>query len=202
LNNLYTIKCEVTSVYIDRGSRFVGYLVPLISVENFKSALKAKREKYKDSSHICSAYRVFNDKILEEKSSDDGEPAGSSGLPMLNELKRKKLVNVGVFVIRYFGGKKLGISGLVHAYSESVNRCISSSRVIKWYFSTKCLAIHTYANTKKIDFLIKKYEGELLNREFNLLVESKIKINDDILLNFKKEINSSRLLETVISEIK
>ena len=99
MNNLYTIKCEVTSVYIDRGSRFVGYLVPLNSVENFKSTLKEKREKYKDSSHICSAYRVFNDKTLEEKSSDDGEPAGSSGLPMLNELKRKKLVNVGVFVI-------------------------------------------------------------------------------------------------------
>ncbi len=202
MNNLGTIKCEVSSVYIDRGSQFVGYLLPLISVENFKIILKEKRKKYKDSTHICSAYRIFNNKILQEKSSDDGEPAGSSGLPMLNELKRKNLVNVGVFVVRYFGGKKLGIPGLVHAYSESVNRCISSSRVIKWCFSSKFLAIHTYANTKKIDFLIRKYEGELLNRQFNLLVESQIKIKDDIILNFKKEINSSRLLETKISEIK
>ena len=202
MNYFSTINCEVSSIYTDRGSRFIGYLVPLVSIEDFKIILKSKREKYKDSSHICSAYRLINEKVLQEKGFDDGEPSGSAGLPMLNELKRKNLVNVGAFSVRYYGGKKLGISGLIHAYSESVNRCISVSTVVKWSFSRKWLAIHNYTNTQKIDFLIKKYECELLKREFNLLVESQVRIKDDFILNFKKEINESRLLETEITEIK
>ena len=95
------------SEYLERGSRFIGYLKPIESAADFKNFLKNIRKEHKSSSHVCNAYRFFSNKILEEKGADDGEPSGSAGLPILNELKRCNLVNVGAFVVRYFGGKKL-----------------------------------------------------------------------------------------------
>ena len=180
------------------------------NLNDFKSLLNDQEEKFSDASHICYAYRYCNINQLDlfynpeivEYSSDDGEPSGSAGLPILNELKRSALINVGVFVVRYFGGKKLGVAGLVHCYSESAKLCINDSKLINWIPSKNFLLTHDYHNLNKVDFLIKKYSGKLLNREFNLHVNSIINIQDDFFDEFKSEMNSQQLLDMPIVEIK
>ena len=202
MKSLKTVNFESVSNYLERGSRFVGSLRPMKSVADFKINLKEIRQEHKSSSHVCSAYRFLNNNILEEKGADDGEPSGSAGLPILNELKRSALINVGVFVVRYFGGKKLGVAGLVHCYSESAKLCINDSKLINWIPSKNFLLTHDYHNLNKVDFLIKKYSGKLLNREFNLHVNSIINIQDDFFDEFKSEMNSQQLLDMSIAEIK
>ena len=139
MNDFKTTLLKSQSEYLERGSKFIGCLKSIESVEEFKDSLKKIRLEHKSSNHVCSAYRVFNNKILEEKGGDDGEPSGSAGLPMLNELKRHNLINVGVFVSRYFGGKKLGISGLIHCYSESVRLCVGALHTVNWVPTKKFL---------------------------------------------------------------
>ena len=156
MNQLTSIEIDSQSNYLERGSRFIGYLRSINTIKDFKYFLKKIRKEHSSSSHVCNAYRIFNNKILEEKGADDGEPSGSAGLPMLNELRRHDLVNVGVFVVRYFGGKKLGVSGLIHCYSESVRLCINNSKIIYWEPTKKFLVSHNYSNMNKINFLMNK----------------------------------------------
>ena len=190
------------SEYLERGSRFIGYLKPIESATDFKNFLKNIRKEHKSSSHVCNAYRFFNNKILEEKGADDGEPSGSAGLPILNELKRCNLVNVGAFVVRYFGGKKLGVPGLVNCYSESIRLCISKTKIIFWEPTKTFLITHDYSNVSKIDFLINKHGIKLLNRDFNLYIDSTIEIKEDIVKDFKADIAQERLANISINSFK
>ena len=202
MNHFRTIKLNVESKYLERGSQFISYLVPFSSILDFKKILKKLRSEHKSSNHICNAYRIFTDTILHEKGSDDGEPSGSAGLPMLNELKRWNLINVGVFVVRYFGGRKLGSSGLIHCYSESVRLCVNKADTIKWSPTNSFLMSHDYSNLSKIDFLIRKYNGKLLSRDFNLYIDSKFQINENIVDDFKKDAIDQGLIDIPIKKIK
>ena len=202
MSHFKTVKLNVESKYLERSSQFISYLVPFSSILDFKNFLKKLRLEHKSSNHICNAYRIFADTILQEKGSDDGEPSGSAGLPMLNELKRSDLINVGMFVVRYFGGRKLGVSGLIHCYSESVKLCVNKAEIIKWSPTNSFLMSHDYSSLSKIDFLIKKYKGKLLNRDFNLYIDSRFEINEDIVDDFKKDAINQGLIDIPIKKIK
>ena len=101
-------------------SKFYSYLYNFNKMEDFKQKLEELKKEHKKATHICYAY-IIDDNGTKEKAYDDGEPKGTAGMPMLNVLKRKNLRNVAVFVIRYFGGVKLGAGGLVRAYTKSVS---------------------------------------------------------------------------------
>ena len=99
----------------ERGSKFLGYLFPCQTLEEFEVELHQIKSEHPNATHHCYAYRI-DPVALREFSSDDGEPSGTAGLPILNQLKSADLVNVGAVVVRYFGGTKLGKPGLIEAY--------------------------------------------------------------------------------------
>lgn len=112
-----TIKSTATGEYIKDGSRFLAHLVRF---SKFESQLQNLMERHKKAVHFVRATRTINEfSQIVESSSDDGEPKGSSGVPTLNVLRGKELVDCGVIVVRYFGGKLLGVGGLVRAYSNA-----------------------------------------------------------------------------------
>ena len=106
------------SSYKQSNSKFYGFLYQASSLDEIKLYLKVLKEKFPDASHICYAYRLFNgfnllqDINISEYNTDAGEPRGSSGPPILKILKKFHMINSVIFIVRYFGGKKLGISGL------------------------------------------------------------------------------------------
>jgi len=112
------------------GSAFITTLLPLKTQSDFESFLSESRKKHFKANHHGQAYRIGVEQI-QEFSSDDGEPSGSTGLPMLNALKSAQLINVGAVVVRYFGGTKLGIRGLIDAYSSSVQQAIDTAELIQ-----------------------------------------------------------------------
>ena len=118
-----TISKTYTSTYRDKGSKFLGFLFSCTDESSFSKQLDLLRSEYPDASHHCYAYRVSPAKV-KEFSSDDGEPSGTAGLPILNQLKSFDTVNVGLVIVRYFGGTKLGKAGLIDAYGNSAEECL------------------------------------------------------------------------------
>ena len=99
-------------------SRFIAYKLELTSLDAVKPFLEKLKKEHKKARHVCYAY-VYNKEVVSEKCSDDGEPGGTAGYPILNVIKKKNLTNVLVAVVRYFGGIKLGAGGLTRAYTKS-----------------------------------------------------------------------------------
>lgn len=108
------------------GSKFLGFLFFCKDEGEFKKELDHLKTKYSDASHYCYGFRVDPTTII-EFSSDDGEPSGTAGLPILNQLKSFDVVNAGIVVLRYFGGTKLGKPGLIAAYGETAKLCLQET---------------------------------------------------------------------------
>ncbi|MBR1987988.1 MAG: YigZ family protein [Clostridia bacterium] len=101
-----------------KKSKFIAYLYELDSLDEAKKAIENLKKEHKKANHVCYAY-VYSKELVAEKCSDDGEPKGTAGYPILNVIKMKKANNVLVAVVRYFGGIKLGAGGLTRAYTKS-----------------------------------------------------------------------------------
>ena len=112
INNLETYTYEINK------SKFLAYRVELNSLDQVKPFIESLKKEHKKARHFCYAY-VYNREVISEKCSDDGEPNGTAGYPILNVIKKKNLTNTLVVVVRYFGGIKLGAGGLTRAYTKA-----------------------------------------------------------------------------------
>ena len=116
------IKFDKEVEIIEKKSKFYGYLLFCEKEEIIKDALKSLKAFHKKATHICYAYRLSFP--FAEKAVDDGEPSGTAGRPILNVLQKKDLKNVAIFIVRYFGGIKLGAGGLVRTYSKTAGELV------------------------------------------------------------------------------
>lgn len=131
MSRLLTISAPAVAELEEKGSRFLGHLVPF---DAFDATLARLREDHRKASHHVTAFRhILPDNRIEEGAKDDGEPAGTSGMPMLKVLIGANLVDAGIIVVRYFGGTKLGAGGLARAYSGTATRCIDAARLVPWH---------------------------------------------------------------------
>jgi uncharacterized YigZ family protein len=126
----YTISSISRAEYKDRGSRFLAFAYPINSVYEFKEKLAALKKEHPKAVHHCFAYRLGTTKNI-FRASDDGEPAGSAGRPILGQIDSKQLSNVLVVVVRYFGGTLLGVPGLINAYKTVTALALEQSPVIE-----------------------------------------------------------------------
>ena len=123
-----SIKSTKTSELIIKKSRFINLLISLSSVDEFDQIYNQIKESYKDANHYCYAY-IVGDHQEQQKYSDDGEPSSTAGIPMLEVLKKHDVTNILAITIRYFGGIKLGASGLIRAYAKSVSENIKDANL-------------------------------------------------------------------------
>lgn len=131
MEEFITIKNNSTAEIVEKKSKFIANAYYVENQEQAEEKLKEIRKKYNDARHNCYAYRVMSEEGILEKCSDDGEPSGTAGAPMINILQKNNLCNVLVVVTRYFGGILLGTGGLVRAYSESMNKAIELTEKIE-----------------------------------------------------------------------
>ena len=120
-----------------KKSRFIALLSPADSQDDVQRQLDDVRRAYHDATHHCYAFRLLLDDAIVEVSHDDGEPSGSAGLPMMQQLTNRNLCNVLAVVVRYFGGTKLGVGGLVRAYSNAVSEALDKAPVITRTLKTR-----------------------------------------------------------------
>ena len=131
MKEFITIKENVQTEYVEKKSKFIANLFHVENSEEAENIIKETKKKYFDARHNCIAYRVIEDDRLVEKSSDDGEPSGTAGAPILKILIGQNLSHILVVVTRYFGGILLGTGGLVRAYSRSNCRSSKKGRIYK-----------------------------------------------------------------------
>lgn len=127
-DNYKGITSTFTSEYKSSGSKFYGYLFPVQDVNDFERKIKEWKEEFSDATHVCSACVIGLERDY-QRCSDDGEPSNSAGRPILNNLLSAEMTFVGCAVVRYYGGKKLGIPGLIEAYGGAAALCIEQAEV-------------------------------------------------------------------------
>lgn len=127
----FTISAPATAGLDEKGSRFIGHLVPWPEFDDKLAALRAKHRKA--SHHVTAFRRILPDNRIEEGARDDGEPAGTSGMPTLKVLVGADLVDVGIIIVRYFGGTRLGTGGLARAYAGTTLRTIDTATLVPWH---------------------------------------------------------------------
>lgn len=172
---------------VEKKSRFIANIFPVHSEKEALSYIEEIRKKHYDARHNCFAY-VIGEKNEVMRSSDDGEPSGTAGRPMLEVLTGEELHDVLAVVTRYFGGTLLGTGGLVRAYSAAVKEGIAASKVIE-RFAGKRLQIQTdYNGIGKIQYLMNQFGVIELETSYTDNVEVAAVIPEDTILGFTREV--------------
>ena len=171
-----TLSSKSEGRYNEKGSTFSALAIPVSDVAEVKINLQQLKEQYPDASHICYGYRIKVNNQLDEFATDGGEPKGSSGIPIINVLERQHLVNVVIFVIRYFGGSKLGIPGLIHAYGRAAENAIEPGNLKKWILYQQISICYNYDLQKKVDSLLQQFAINIIKIEFGESIKTDMEV--------------------------
>ena len=183
-----TIEKPVENVLLkEKGSKFIGFAFPIHNEEELKNALEKTRAEHPKATHHCYAFRMgLNGENY--RANDDGEPSGSAGLPIYNQLLANEITNILLIVVRYYGGTKLGVSGLVKTYKESAKITLEETNIITKELETE-LQIHFHFNQQNTIFtLLNKFDAKVL--EFKASETCKIAA----LLKLSQKENISKIL--------
>ncbi len=154
-------------LYKEKGSKFIGYAFPVKSADEIQSHLDDLKTKYHDARHFCYAFR-FNPVKPEIRANDDGEPSNSAGVPIYNQILAKELWNTLVVVVRYFGGTKLGVSGLVRAYKEAASMAIDDATIIEEFLTEVIQIEFPYQYMNDVMRLIRDLELNIVKENMGL----------------------------------
>ena len=194
------IQSPSKSIYRERGSKFYAYAYPVYSKENIHQKLKELKQIESSANHHCYAYVLHPDKS-EKRMNDDGEPNGTAGRPILKQIENNQLTNTLIVVVRYFGGIKLGIPGLLRAYktaaSDVIKNCIIIDKIIKERYTI----IFNHEEMNNVMRIMKNYDLEIINTDFN--IKNKLtflvpKKKSNIILNILKVNNNIKINYTSI----
>lgn len=165
ITSFYTINTSAEAEYKEKGSKFLAFAFPVSSEEDVKARLAEVKKKYFDARHHCYAYILGADKSR-YRANDDGEPNHSAGDPILGQIKSKNLTNVLVIVVRYFGGTKLGVGGLVTAYKTVAENALKNTPVIEQQIMHRVTLVFAYETTPHIMKLVKDFELKIIAQQF------------------------------------
>ena len=162
--------------------------------------LKDIKKKYFDSRHNCYAYRIEDEDTIIERASDDGEPSGTAGAPILNILNKMELMNVLVIVTRYFGGIKLGAGGLTRAYSQAVADALKEANIVEKHLIDVYDVSLDYSFTKKFEHLLKVNDIDCINKEYDEQVTYRLYIDDLSFFDTIQDLTSNRYSKEFIKK--
>ena len=194
-----TIEKNVTAEIVDKKSKFIANFIYVDDVIKAEQLIKETRKKYFDARHNCIAYRIIeNDQII-EKSSDDGEPSGTAGAPMLNILQKNNLANVLIIVTRYFGGILLGTGGLVRAYSDSLLKAIDQANIIKKCLGEELEVTLDYNAFENFKYYCKNNKINIINADYTESIVCRLEIEEDVKDKLLNDFNTKNI---ILKEIK
>jgi uncharacterized YigZ family protein len=192
----YTIEKEATAEFKDRGSKFIGYACPVKSVEEFKERLNAIKKEHPKATHHCFAYRIGLDGNT-FRVSDDGEPSGTAGRPILGQIDSKGIVNALVVVVRYFGGTLLGVPGLINAYKSAAALALQTTPLVQRPVEKEFVVRFDYTQINDVMTLIKQYNCRILSQELQLFCKMTVAIPNNRLEEMRYKLGDLRNVEVL-----
>ncbi|MBT6807917.1 MAG: YigZ family protein [Flavobacteriales bacterium] len=161
------IKSATTGVYKEKGSKFIAYSFPVHSEENVKEKLEEVKKLEHSARHHCYAYILKPDKSA-QRANDDGEPSSTAGKPILGQILSNDLTNILIVVVRYFGGVKLGVPGLIRSYKTAALDAISNSEIITKIIKEQFAVSFKYPQMNDVMRLVKEYNLEVVSTDFQI----------------------------------
>lgn len=193
--NYFTVKERCETEFVEKRSRFIGTLIPCESEQQAAEILEEFRTKYWDATHNCFAYVTEKGRL--SRFSDDGEPHGTAGKPILDVINGSSLVDVMVIVTRYFGGTLLGTGGLVHAYSKSAKDTVAAAQVVEMVECTVFEIVCEYPDHARLVKLMEDCDANVKNTEYTDKVTVTYALRSPDVENFE-----NKLIETFSARIK
>jgi uncharacterized YigZ family protein len=189
-----TLAKSSSGIYKEKGSKFLYFACPVESEEQIKAELLGLRKTYFDASHHCYAW-VLGAKGLHFRANDDGEPNHSAGDPILGQIRSHQLTHVLIVVVRYFGGTKLGVSGLIQAYKKSAALAIAESEIVEKQVMRQLQIEFTYEQMNEVMKIIKSEDLEISNQELNLNCNLTLAVRESRMERIKERLNELDLVQ-------
>lgn len=187
-----TIKEPSEGLYKEKGSKFFGYASPVTTEDEFKSFINDLKKQHHQARHHCYAFAMKPDKSF-YRYSDDGEPSGSAGAPIYGQIQSFDVTNVAIVVVRYFGGTKLGVGGLINAYREAAKAALDNATIIKKDITSSISIEFPYEEMNMVMGAIKKFDANIKKQNFNIKcnvsIEIGIKLAEQFIAHFKLKEN-------------
>ena len=199
-NDLYkTIDFPSEEVLLkEKNSKFFGYAIPVTSEEDVKENLERLRKEHFSARHWCYAYQIGTEKI-QYRANDDGEPNNSAGMPIYGQIQSFEVTNVLVVVVRYFGGVKLGVGGLISAYKIAAQMALENSEIVERTIDKHFIISFGYANMNKVMRIIKEKNLQIISQKMEMDCEIEISIRKKNVQNLLDTFES--LYEIKLTEI-
>ena len=161
-----TISQSSEGIYTEKRSKFLAFAIPVESVEEIKDIVAQYQKKYYDARHVCYAYMLGAERT-EFRANDNGEPSGTAGKPILGQINSNELTNILIIVVRYFGGIKLGTSGLIVAYKQAAAEAIAAAEIIEKTVDTDITFLFEYPFMNDVMRIVKEENPQIINQGYD-----------------------------------
>lgn len=198
-----SIAKNASSEIVEKKSKFIGNVYYIESIEEAEELIKQANKTYFDARHNCYAFRVYTQNGIVNRFSDDGEPSGTAGSPMLNLLTGQNLCNVLVIVTRYFGGILLGTGGLVRAYMAASTEALAQTSIVEMEWGKEVEFVVNYADLEKIKYYFQQNEIQLTNLEYEENVKIVAQMTEEKINKLRKQrenLNFHLLKDEILKE--
>lgn len=166
VNDTYqTIDGESKAQFTEQRSRFISFAWHVTDTEQVREHVAALQKEYYDARHVCYAYMLGPER-LEWRANDNGEPSGTAGKPILGQINSAGLTDILICVVRYFGGVKLGTSGLIEAYREAARQAINASAIVTRFVESRVEVLFSYAMMNDLMRIVKDMEPRIIEQEY------------------------------------
>lgn len=187
-----TIKSSVEAEITEKKSKFICHAYHVESVDEAEEILRNLRKEYHDARHNCFAYRIIKDDV--SRASDDGEPSGTAGMPMLNILNGRNLSNILVVVTRYFGGILLGTGGLVRAYSLATTLALDSASIVTQTCGLEARFFIDYRDLEELKYILKNRGIVITRMDYGEKIDVVVEAEEDKIRKMQNEKISDRFV--------
>ena len=183
-----TISRTSEGIYKEKMSKFLAFAIPVSSVEDVKKQREKYQKEYYDDRHVCWAYMLGSQRT-DFRSNDNGEPSGTAGKPILGQINSAGLTDILIVVVRYFGGIKLGTSGLIVAYREAASEAIAANEIIERQVEDEVHFGFEYPLMNEVMRIVKEEGPTIVSQIFDMDCEMTLRIRRSLMDNLKKRLS-------------
>ena len=192
-----TIIGVAEGIYTEKRSKFIAIAIPVHTVEEIKQHLDIYQKKYYDARHVCYAYMLGHER-KDFRANDNGEPSGTAGKPILGQINSNGLTDILIVVVRYFGGTKLGTSGLIVAYKAAAAEAIANATIIEKTVDDEIAVAFEYPFMNDVMRIVKEEEPEILEQSYDMDCLMKLRIRRSMMGKLRarlEKVETARIIE-------
>ncbi len=201
MSKYFSIESEVSAGLVAKGSKFIANAAPVAEKEEAEKYISTISARFKEATHNCFAYKTgIADQAL-FRFSDDGEPSGTAGRPILQAIETKDLTNIALVVSRYFGGTKLGTGGLIRAYNSAALEALNKAKIVAKYPQIILRLKFPYEYTNAAQHLINKFGGNILETQFDEQTVYRVQLKASDEMDFRNELQNATSGRVIVERV-